>query len=120
MLTILHDMVQGLNLSYLVIDGLDECQDLSTLMTFLCDFEASYGPNPKRNCRWFISSQDVLTISQNLLADCFITGMDKALVDADIESYVLSRLDSDPQLRNYSTEKKTLISEALSSRSQGM
>jgi hypothetical protein len=120
MLTMLHDMVKNLNRSYFIIDGLDECQDLNILMTLLGDFAAICDENMQRSYRWLMSSQDVLAVSQNLPADSLILSMEKDRVDADIDSYVLLRLESDPQLRTYSTEKKSLISEALSSQSQGV
>lgn len=120
MLTMLDSMVQQLGCLYLVIDGLDECQDLDVFMTWLGDFEEKSDQHKRRSHHWLLSSQDIYAVSENLPARCSIVNMERGLVDADIESYVRAELESDPRLRNYSYQKKILISSALSSQSQGM
>ena len=120
MQVMLYRMVQNRNFSYLVIDGLDECQDLNVLMTLLSDFETAFDQHEHRNHRWLVGSQNTLAVSQNLPANHVTVSMDKDRVNADIKSYILSRLESDPQLCNYSIERQTLMSKALTSKSHGM
>lgn len=101
-------------LTYVVIDGLDECVDVGK-MTSIFNFKAQ-----KLNSRWFFSCQNFAIVWPTLEDSALIVDMDKSMIDIDIQSYISARFQTEPRLRSFSQEKKDLITNALSQQSNGM
>ena len=74
--------------SFLILDGLDECEDMESHLSKLIDFIGSRGL-----CQCLVFSRDIPYIREQLGVFPYLT-VGKEMVDIDIRTYLSTKLDS--------------------------
>lgn len=115
--TILRQMLENFDATYILLDALDECMDRENLLKFM---EALMG--------WNIDTLHVLATSRkenNIaialepLVTCQIC-IQSTLVDADIRVHILDKLSSIPRLKKWPVDVQKEIEDALMRGANGM
>ena len=114
---VLHYLLSAYREVFIVLDALDECSDRDLLLDTI---EKVRG--------WNFSGLHLLATSRkendiDLVIQPLAThqvSIQNALVDADIQVYILDRLKNDPKLKKWPTSVQQEIQEALLKGAQGM
>lgn len=117
MTTILRQMVKSFDVTYIVLDALDECKNREDLLEFL-----------EALLRWNIDNLHVLTTSRKdndiatslePLVTCQLC-LPSAFVNADIRIHIMERLSNDPKLKKWPVNVRKEIEDALMRGANGM
>ena len=115
--TLLCQMLESFDSTYILLDALDECADREDLLNFI---EALMGWNAVGLHILATSrKENDITTSLEPLVTCQLC-VQGALVDADIHVYILDRLSNDVKLRKWSANVQKEVEDALMRGAEGM
>lgn len=117
LLTTLRDNLRGCAETFVVLDALDECTELQSLLDVIAMISGWQIPGLHWVCTSRRERQIVEAFDQLHVIE---TSIQNEKVDADIGLLVDNELEHDTQLRQWSTEVKSEIKIALAKGSQGM
>ena len=115
--TVLHQMVNSFNGTYILLDALDECTDREELLGFI-----------EAVMNWNVDSLHVLATSRKendiaMSLEPLVTCqqcIQSALVDADIRLHILEKLSNDLKLKRWPVDVQKEIENALMRGAKGM
>lgn len=117
----LKSICVNLPASYVVVDALDECTSRSDLMDALNEI----GSWPNSNLRVILTSRreaDIKDGLKTLVEEPNRICLESNVVDSDIRTYIVERLENDRALRRWKNDLQTQneIKDALTSKAHGM
>lgn len=117
--SVLRQLLAKFERVYVVIDALDECTEVSTLLDWIKDFTS--WDEFKSHLHLLVTSGDKPHIQECLKALSTIqVCMERNVVDPDIRNFINCQLQSDRTTKRWSEEKRKGIQEDVLEGSQGM
>ena len=115
--SVLLDMARDADVSYIIIDALDECQEKDVLTEWM----QVLINRSIQSIRWLATCQtsDVMFTNLNSAHDKVIL-MEASTVDDDIATYLQTMLETDVRLRSFSLKAKASIKTKVQSKARGM
>lgn len=117
LLKALGALVMPLDVVYIVIDAVDECNNradlLALIRTLMSDLTFV-------KLRLLVTSRNYLDIDEALKPLSMPISMSNPLVDDDIRIYITSKLDANPKVSNWPPALKTEVVDALVKGAKGM
>lgn len=124
-LLVLQKLVEGFEQTYIILDGLDECENRKEQLAVLTDI--------KRMTGWKLAKTHILLTSRyEHDIDAFMISMDPLIgdqnkisfqntfIEQDIHAYVHHILQTDPKLSTWPEEMRLKIVQSLMKNSHGM
>lgn len=115
--TLLEKVVSQNQSKYIVLDALDECSDREPLLAFISSLITSSHPG----LRILVTSRRERDIEESLKAlTDYSINIQTSIVDQDIRTYVMDRVEKDTKLRKWPDEVRKEIVSILMDKAGGM
>ena len=115
--TLLHQVLESFNSTYILLDALDECTDREDLLEFM-EALVDWNVNDLHVLATSRKENDI-AMSLEPLVTCQLC-IQSALVDADIRVHILDRLSTDVKLKKWPTNVQKEVEDTLMRGAKGM
>jgi len=113
----LRQLISGFDITYILIDALDECFDWEEILEFI----ETLHKWDLWQCHLLITSRKELRIVESIMAmKPMEVDMSQMPVDNDIKKYIDFMLHSSVELKKWKPNEKSLIKQVLVKKAKGM
>ena len=114
---VLKQFISGFEMTYILIDALDECQSMGNILEFI---ETLHGWDI-RQCYLLVTSRKEQQIIESMVLTMPMEiNMCQMPIDDDIATYIDFMLHSSSELKRWGTNEKDLIRKAFLEKAKGM